>query len=63
MKDVIKGQLVDLAKRIEGAEDGFEQWILVMQYDGIAQDAIQNDIITQSEVTAIAREYSPSFAK
>lgn len=63
MKDVIKGQLVDLAKRIEGAEDGFEQWLLVMQYDGIAQDAIQNEIITQPEVTAIAREYSPSFAK
>lgn len=63
MKDVIKGQLVDLAKRIEGAEDGLEQWLLVMQYDGIAQDAIQNDIITQPEVTAIAREYSPSFAK
>lgn len=63
MKDVIKGQLVDLAKKIEGAEDGFEQWINVMQYDGIAQDAIQNDIITQEEVTAIAREYSPSFAK
>lgn len=63
MKDVIKGQLVDLAKKIEGAEDGFEQWINVMQFDGIAQDAIQNDIITQPEVTAIAREYSPSFAK
>lgn len=63
MKDVIKGQLVDLAKKIEGAEDGFEQWLNVMQYDGIAQDAIQNDIITQEEVTAIAREYSPSFAK
>lgn len=63
MKDVIKGQLVNLAKKIEGAEDEFEQWLLVMQYDGIAQDAIQNDIITQPEVTAIAREYSPSFAK
>ena len=63
MKDVIKGQLVDLAKKIEGAEDGFEQWLNVMQFDGIAQDAIQNDIITQPEVTAIAREYSPSFAK
>lgn len=63
MKDVIKGQLVDLAKKIEGAEDGFEQWINVMQFDGIAQDAIENEIITQPEVTAIAREYSPSFAK
>lgn len=63
MKDVIKGQLVDLAKKIEGAEDGFEQWLNVMQYDGIAQDAIQNDVITQEEVTAIAREYSPTFAK
>lgn len=63
MKDVIKGQLVDLAKKIESTEDGFEQWLSVMQYDGIAQDAIQNDIITQEEVTAIAREYSPSFAK
>lgn len=63
MKDVIKGQLVDLAKKIEGAEDGFEQWLNVMQYDQIAQDAIQNDVITQEEVTAIAREYSPTFAK
>lgn len=63
MKDVIKGQLVDLAKKIEGAEDGFEQWLNVMQYDEIAQGAIQNDIITQEEVTAIAREYSPTFAK
>lgn len=63
MKDVIKGQLVDLAKKIEGAEDGFEQWINVMQFDGIAQDAIENEIITQPEVTAIAREYSPTFAK
>lgn len=63
MKDVIKGQLVDLAKKIESTEDGFEQWLSVMQYDGIAQDAIQNDIITQEEVTAIAREYSPTFAK
>lgn len=63
MKDVIKGQLVDLAKKIEGAEDGFEQWINVMQYDGIAQNAIQDGVFTQEEVTAIAREYSPSFAK
>lgn len=63
MKDVIKGQLVDMAKRIESAEDGFEQWLLVMQYDATAQEAIENDVITQEEVTAIAREFSPTFAK
>lgn len=63
MKDVIKGQLVDLAKKIEVEEDGFNQWLLVMQYDATAQEAIENDVITQEEVTAIAREYSPSFAK
>lgn len=63
MKDVIKGQLVDLAKKIEVEEDGFAQWLLVMQYDQIAQDAIHNEIITQPEVTAIAREYSPTFSK
>lgn len=56
-------KLIDLAKKIEGAEDGFEQWLNVMQYDGIAQDAIEEGSITQEEVTAIAREYSPSFAK
>lgn len=56
-------QLIDLAKKIEGAEDGFEQWLNVMQFDGIAQDAIKEGSIKQEEVTAIAREYSPSFAK
>lgn len=63
MKDVIKGQLVDLAKKIEVEEDGFNQWLVVMQYDATAQEAIENGIITQPEVTSIAREYSPSFAK
>ncbi|MRB49373.1 hypothetical protein GH860_29935 [Bacillus thuringiensis] len=57
MKDVIKGQLVDLAKEIESTEDGFIQWMLVMQYDGLAQEAINEGSITQEEVTAIAREY------
>lgn len=63
MKDFIKGQLVDLAKKIESTEDGFEQWLLIMQYDAMSQEAIENEIITQEEVTAIAREYSPTFAK
>ncbi|MRB78828.1 hypothetical protein GH844_27265 [Bacillus thuringiensis] len=52
-----------MAKEIESTEDGFIQWMLVMQYDGLAQEAINEGSITQEEVTAIAREYSPTFAK
>ena len=50
MKDVIKGQLVDLAKEIESTEDGFIQWMLVMQYDGLAQEAINEGSITQDHL-------------
>ena len=63
MKEALKGQLVDLAKKIESTTDGFEQWLLVMQYDGLAQEAINEGTVTQEEVTAIARKYSPTFAK